>query len=119
MLTVYGRGILHLSILVETMRREGYEFQLGQPQVIIKTIDGKKCEPIEVLTIIVPEEFSGKIIEIVSMRKGEVVNIETVNDRLQLEFNIPSRGLIGLRNSLLTASEGEAIIASRFKAYEP
>ncbi|HNY07386.1 MAG TPA: translational GTPase TypA [Bacteroidales bacterium] len=116
---VFGRGILHLSILVETMRREGYELQLGQPEVIIKEIDGKKCEPIEFLTILVPEAFSGKAIEIVTQRRGEILNIETANDRIRLEFAIPARGLIGLRNLTLTATEGEAIIAHRFKAFEP
>jgi len=116
---VFGRGILHLSILVETMRREGYELQLGQPEVIIKEIDGKKCEPIEYLTILVPEAFSGKAIEIVTQRRGEILNIETTNDRIRLEFAIPARGLIGLRNLTLTATEGEAIIAHRFKAFEP
>jgi GTP-binding protein len=118
-LLVYGRGILHLSILVETMRREGYEFQLGQPQVIIKTIDGVKHEPIELLTILVPEEFSGKVIEVVTQRRGEILNISTKNDRIVLEFSIPARGLIGLTNNILTATEGEAISAHRFKAYEP
>lgn len=116
---VFGRGILHLSILVETMRREGFELQLGQPQVIIKEVDGVKCEPIEYLTIQVAEEFSGKVIEIVTMRKGEILNIEVKNERSNLEFFIPSRGLIGIRNILLTATEGEAVIAHRFKAFEP
>ena len=116
---VFGRGILHLSILVETMRREGYELQLGQPQVIIKEIDGVKCEPIEHLTIHVPEEFSGKAIELVTQRRGELLNIETKGDRIHLEFTIPSRGLIGIRNQILTATEGEAILAHRFKSYEP
>lgn len=118
-LLVFGRGILHLSILVETMRREGYEFQLGQPQVIYKEIDGVKCEPIEMLTVQVPEEFSSKVIDQVTRRKGEIANIEQKNDRSVLEFSIPARGIIGLRNALLTATEGEAIIAHRFKAYEP
>ncbi len=118
-LLVFGRGILHLSILVEIMRREGYEFQLGQPQVIIKEIDGVKNEPIETLTIQVKEEFSGKVIEVVSRRKGEIVNIETKNDRIILNFDIPARGIIGLTNPILTATEGEAVIAHRFKAYEP
>src|ERR1035437_7793414 len=117
--TVFGRGILHLSILVETMRREGYELQLGQPQVIIKEIDGVKCEPIEHLTIHVPEEFSGKAIELVTQRRGELLNIETKGDRIHLEFTIPSRGLIGIRNQVLTSTEGEAILAHRFKCYEP
>ena len=115
---VYGRGILHLSILVETMRREGYEFQLGQPQVLIKEIDGVKHEPVELLTIQTPEEFSGKIIEIVTKRKGEIVKMENKNDRMHLEFSVPARGLIGISNLLLTVSEGEAISAHRFKAYE-
>lgn len=116
---VFGRGILHLSILIETMRREGYELQLGQPKVIIKEIDGVKCEPVEQLTILVPEQFSGKIIELVTMRKGEIDTIESRGDRTQLEFTIPSRGIIGLRNNLLTVSEGEAIIAHRLKGFEP
>jgi GTP-binding protein len=118
-LQVFGRGILHLSILVETMRREGYEFQLGQPQVIIKEIDGVKHEPIEYLTIHVPEELSGKAIEIVSARKGQMLNIEHKNDRLLLEFEIPARGLIGLSNQILTATEGEAVVAHRFKEFQP
>jgi len=116
---VFGRGILHLSILVETMRREGYEFQLGQPKVIIKEIDGVKNEPIESLTVLVPEDFSGKVIDIVTLRKGEFLNMEPKNDRMMLEFKIPSRGIIGLRNSVLTATEGEAIIAHRFESFEP
>ena len=115
---VYGRGILHLSILIETMRREGYELQVGQPQVIIKEVDGMKHEPIEALTIDVPEEFSGKVIELVSQRKGELMVMEPKGDMQHLEFNIPARGIIGLRNHLLTASAGEAIIAHRFKGYE-
>ena len=101
------------------MRREGYEIQLGQPQVIIKEIDGKKCEPIEALTVQVPEEFSGKVIELVTARKGEIANIEVKGDRSHLEFFVPARGLIGLRNQMLTATEGEAIMAHRFKGYEP
>lgn len=116
---VFGRGILHLSILVETMRREGYEFQLGQPKVIIKEIDGVKNEPIENLTVLVPEDFTGRVIDIVTQRKGEFLNMEPKNDRMMLEFNIPSRGIIGLRNNILTATEGEAIIAHRFESYEP
>ncbi|MFV0592418.1 MAG: translational GTPase TypA [Draconibacterium sp.] len=116
---VYGRGILHLSILVETMRREGYEIQLGQPKVIIKEIDGVKCEPIEAMTVQVPEVFSGKVIELVTARKGEIANIEVQDERSHLEFFIPSRGLIGLRNQMLTATEGEAIMAHRLKGYEP
>ncbi|HLO90817.1 MAG TPA: translational GTPase TypA [Lentimicrobium sp.] len=118
-LIVYGRGILHLSILVETMRREGYELQLGQPQVIIKNIDGIDHEPVEFLTVHVPEAFSGKVIELVTQRKGEIVSIDTKADRIHLEFSIPSRGIIGLRNNVLTATEGEAIMAHRFKAFEP
>lgn len=116
---VYGRGILHLSILVETMRREGYEFQLGQPQVILKEQNGVKWEPVEVLTIHVPEIFSGKVIEQITKRRGDLLNITTKNDRIVLEFDIPSRGLIGITNVLLTVTEGEALIAHRFKAYEP
>ncbi|MCK5846106.1 MAG: translational GTPase TypA [Bacteroidales bacterium] len=116
---VYGRGILHLSVLVETMRREGYELQLGQPQVIVKDIDGVKSEPIEALTVQVPEAFSGKVIELVTARKGDIANIEVKGDRSHLEFHIPSRGIIGLRNQMLTATEGEAIIAHRLKGYEP
>jgi GTP-binding protein len=118
-LLVFGRGILHLSILVETMRREGYEFQLGQPQVIIKEIDGVKHEPVEMLTVHVVEQFSGKVIEIVTRRRGEILNISTRNDRVVLEFSIPARGIIGLTNPILTATEGEAIMAHRFSAYEP
>jgi GTP-binding protein len=116
---VFGRGILHLSILVETMRREGFEFQLGQPKVLIKEFDGVKHEPIEYLTVHVPENFSGKVIDIVTGRKGELLNIQTKGDRIVLEFNIPARSIIGLRNTVLTSTEGEAIIAHRFKAYEP
>jgi len=118
-LLVFGRGILHLSILVETMRREGYEFQLGQPQVIIKEIDGVKHEPVEMLTVHVVEQFSGKVIEIVTRRRGEILNISNRNDRVVLEFSIPARGIIGLTNPILTATEGEAIMAHRFSAYEP
>jgi len=116
---VYGRGILHLSILIETMRREGYEMQVGQPKVLIREIDGVDHEPIEFLTVHVPEAFSGKVIELVTQRRGEILNIETHGDRIHLEFNIPSRGIIGLRNAILNVSEGEAIMAHRFKAYEP
>jgi GTP-binding protein len=116
---VFGRGILHLSILVETMRREGFEFQLGQPQVLLKEIDGLRCEPIEYLTVHVPEAFSGKVIDIVTGRKGELLNIQTKGDRIVLEFNIPARSIIGLRNTILTSTEGEAIIAHRYKGYEP
>ncbi len=118
-LLVYGRGILHLAILIETMRREGYEFQLGQPHVIVKEIDGVKHEPIEVLTVLVPENFSSKVIDIVTKRKGDIISIETKNDRIAVEFSIPARGLIGIRNPILTATEGEAIVAHRFKAFEP
>ncbi|MFZ1333142.1 MAG: translational GTPase TypA [Flavobacteriales bacterium] len=118
-LLVYGRGILHIGILVETMRREGYEFQLGQPQVIYKEIDGERCEPVEILTVQVPEAFSSKVIDLVSRRKGELTSVELKGDRVHIEFNIPARGIIGLRNPLLTATEGEAIIAHRFKGYEP
>ncbi|NVN96233.1 MAG: translational GTPase TypA [Bacteroidetes bacterium] len=116
---VFGRGILHLSILIETMRREGYELQVGQPRVITKEINGIKCEPIEFLTVHAPEISAGKVIELVSQRKGEIVQIETKTDRLHLEFAIPSRGIIGLRSSVLTLTEGEAIMAHRFKAFEP
>ena len=118
-LLVYGRGILHLSILVETMRREGYEFQLGQPQVLYKEIDGQRHEPIELLSVQVPEAFSSRVIDHVTRRKGDILNIEQRSDRTALEFSIPARGIIGLRNVLLTATEGEAIIAHRFKGYEP
>lgn len=118
-LMVYGRGILHLSILVENMRREGYELQLGQPQVVIKEIDGVKQEPVETLNVNVPDELSGKVIELVTQRKGEIVNIENKEDRTNLEFNIPARGLIGLTNPILTATQGEAIVSHRFNGYEP
>lgn len=116
---VYGRGILHLSVLIETMRREGYELQVGQPQVIIKEIDGVKCEPIETMVVDVPAEVSGKVIELVTQRKGELLVMETKGDIQHLEFDIPSRGIIGLRNNVLTATAGEAVMAHRFKAYEP
>jgi len=118
-LLVFGRGILHLSILIETMRREGYEFQLGQPRVIIKEIDGKKCEPIEQLTVHVPEQFSGKVIEQVAQKKAEMVNMHSKNGRIHLEFRIPSRGLIGLTNLVLTATEGEAVMSHRFIEFQP
>ena len=118
-LLVFGRGIMHLSVLIETMRREGYELQVGQPKVIIKEIDGQKCEPIEQLTVLVPEEFSSKVIDVVTRRKGEVGTIDTKGDRVQLDFTIPSRGIIGLRNTLLTATNGEAIIAHRFLEFQP
>jgi len=116
---VFGRGVLHLSVLIETMRREGYELQIGQPQVIIKEIDGKKCEPIEHLTIDLPETVSGKAVEMVTMRKGELVSMEAKGERMLCEFTIPSRGIIGLRNQLLTATAGEAIMAHRFIEYQP
>lgn len=116
---VYGRGVLHLSVLIETMRREGYELQVGQPQVIIKEIDGQKCEPIELLTVNLPEEYSSKIIDMVTRRKGEMTSMTTQGDRLHIEFTIPSRGIIGLRNNVLTASAGEAIMAHRFLEYQP
>ena len=116
---VYGRGILHLSVLIETMRREGYELQVGQPQVIFKEIDGVKCEPIETLVVDVPAEVSGKVIELVTQRKGELLIMETKGEIQHLEFDIPSRGIIGLRNNVLTATAGEAVMAHRFKAYEP
>lgn len=116
---VSGRGVLHLSVLIETMRREGYELQVGQPQVIFKEIDGVRCEPIEELTISVPEEFSSKMIDMVTRRKGEMVSMETQGDRVNIEFDMPSRGIIGLRTNVLTASQGEAIMAHRFKEYQP
>ena len=116
---VSGRGVLHLSVLIETMRREGYELQVGQPQVIFKEIDGVKCEPIEELTISVPEEFASKMIDMVTRRKGEMVSMETQGDRANIEFDMPSRGIIGLRTNVLTASQGEAIMAHRFKEYQP
>ena len=117
--TVFGRGVLHLSVLIETMRREGYELQVGQPQVIIKEIDGVKCEPVELLTINVPEEYSSKMIDMVTRRKGDLVSMTTQNDRVHMEFHIPSRGIIGLRNNVLTASAGEAIMSHRFLDYQP
>ncbi|MDH3699360.1 MAG: translational GTPase TypA [Flavobacteriaceae bacterium] len=117
--TVFGRGVLHLSVLIETMRREGYELQIGQPQVIIKKIDGVLCEPIEELTIDLPEEVSGKAVEMVSKRKGEMISMEARGERMVCEFLIPSRGIIGLRNQLLTATAGEAIMAHRFLEYQP
>ncbi len=116
---VSGRGVLHLSILIETMRREGYELQVGQPQVIMKEIDGVTCEPIEELTISVPEEFSSKMIDLATKRKGEMTSMETQGDRVIIVFDIPSRGIIGLRTNILTASQGEAIMAHRFKEYQP
>lgn len=119
MLIVFGRGILHLSVLIETMRREGYEMQVGQPQVIIKEIGGKKCEPIEQLTVLVPEEFSSRVIDYVSRRKGDLLSIDTIGDRVHLNFQIPSRGIIGLRNQVLTATEGEAVMSHRFIEFQP
>ncbi len=116
--TVFGRGVLHLSILIETMRREGYELQVGQPQVIIKEIDGVKCEPVEALSVNVPEEYSSKVVDMVTRRKGDILSMETRNDRIDIEFQIPSRGIIGLRNNVLTATAGEAIMAHRFLEYQ-
>ena len=116
---VSGRGVLHLSVLIETMRREGYELQVGQPQVITKEIDGMLCEPIEQLTVNLPEEYSSRIIDMVTRRKGELLSMETQKDRIHMEFAIPSRGIIGLRNNVLTASAGEAIMAHRFLEYQP
>ncbi len=118
-LNVYGRGVLHLSILVETMRREGYEFQLGQPQVILKEEKGRKHEPMELLTIHVPESYAGTVIELVSQRKGETINIENRGDRTAMEFKIPARGMIGMTNQIMTYTGGEAVISHRFHAYEP
>ena len=117
--TVFGRGVLHLSVLIETMRREGYELQVGQPQVIYKEIDGVRHEPIEELTINVPTDYSSKIIDMVTRRKGEMLSMEAQDERVNIEFNIPSRGIIGLRTNVLTASAGEAIMAHRFKEYQP
>ena len=119
MLNVYGRGILHLSILIETMRREGYELQVGQPQVITKVIDGVLHEPIEQLTVLVPEDFQSRVIDYVSRRRGDLISLESINDRIHLDFKIPSRGIIGLRNQILTATEGEAIMSHRFINFEP
>ena len=116
---VSGRGVLHLSVLIETMRREGYELQVGQPQVIYKEIDGQKCEPIEELTINVPQDFSSKMIDMVTRRKGDLVGMDTEGDRVNIQFEIPSRGIIGLRTNVLTASQGEAIMAHRYKEYQP
>ena len=116
---VYGRGVMHLSVLIETMRREGYELQIGQPQVIVKEIDGVKCEPIEELTIDLPENVSGKAVEMVTQRKGEMLSMEGRGERMTIQFLIPSRGIIGLRNQLMTATAGEAIMAHRFKEYQP
>lgn len=108
---VFGRGVLHLSVLIETMRREGYELQIGQPQVIIREIDGVKCEPVEEMTIDLPEQVSGKAIEMVTIRKGEMLSMETKGERMIVKFMVPSRGIIGLRNQLLTATAGEAIMS--------
>ena len=119
MLNVYGRGILHLSILIETMRREGYELQVGQPQVITKEVDGVLHEPVEQLTVLVPEEFHSRVIDYVSRRRGDLISLETINDRIHLDFVIPSRGIIGLRNQVLTATEGEAIMSHRFIEFQP
>lgn len=116
---VYGRGVLHLSVLIETMRREGFELQVGQPQVIIREIDGVKCEPVELLSVNLPEEYSSKIIDMVTRRRGDLVSMTTQADRVHLEFHIPSRGIIGLRNNVLTASAGEAIMSHRFLDYQP
>ena len=116
---VYGRGILHLGILIETMRREGFELTVGQPQVLVKTIDGTKCEPYEILVVDVPAEFSGKVIDLVTQRKGEMHVMETKGDMQHLEFEIPSRGLIGLRSNMLTSTAGEAVMAHRFSEYKP
>jgi len=117
--TVFGRGVLHLSVLIETMRREGYELQVGQPRVIFKEIDGVRCEPIEDMTINVPEEFASKMIDSVTRRKGELTMMETKNDRIHLEFTIPARGIIGLRGVLMTLSAGEAVVAHRFNSFQP
>ena len=116
---VFGRGVLHLSVLIETMRREGYELQVGQPQVIVKEIDGVKCEPVEMLTINVTEEYASKMIDLVTRRKGEMLSMTSQADRVHMEFQIPSRGIIGLRNNVLTGSAGEAIMAHRFLEYQP
>ena len=117
--TVFGRGVLHLSVLIETMRREGYELQVGQPQVIYKEINGERCEPVEELTINVPSDYSSKMIDMITRRKGEMTSMEAQGERVNIEFNIPSRGIIGLRTNILTASAGEAIMAHRFKEYQP
>ena len=116
---VSGRGVLHLSVLIETMRREGYELQVGQPKVIIKEIDGKKCEPVEELTIDIPEAYSGKAIELVTKRKGTLLDMTSIYDRQRIVFEIPSRGIIGLRSNLLTATAGEAVMSHRLKGFEP
>lgn len=116
---VYGRGVLHLSVLIETMRREGYELQVGQPKVIVKEIDGIKCEPIEEMTVDCPDTCAGTVIELATRRKGVLTNMETTGDRTRLEFTIPSRGIIGLRSNMLTATAGEAIMTHRLKDFEP
>jgi len=116
---VFGRGVLHISILIETMRREGYELQIGQPKVVDKNINGVRCEPVEHLTIDLPEEFSGKAIEMATRRKAVLLHIEHRDDRVHLDFDIPARGLIGLRSNMLTATQGEAIVSHRFKGFEP
>ena len=116
---VYGRGVLHLSILIETMRREGFEIQVGQPKVLDKTINGQRCEPVEHLTIDLPEEMVGRAIEMVTRRKGSLLHMEHRGERIHLDFDIPSRGLIGLRTNMITATQGEAVVSHRFKAYEP
>ena len=116
---VYGRGVLHLSVLVETMRREGYELQVGQPKVIIKEIDGIKCEPVEEMTVDCPDEYAGTVIEMVTKRKGNLTNMTSDGERTRLEFLVPSRGIIGLRSSMLTATAGEAIMTHRLKDFEP
>ena len=116
---VFGRGVLHLSVLIETMRREGYELQVGQPRVIVKEIDGKKCEPVEELTVDCPETCSGTVIELATKRKGTLRNMTSNGDRVRLEFDIPSRGIIGLRSNMLTATAGEAIMTHRLKDFEP
>jgi len=116
---VYGRGILHLSILIETMRREGFEMQVGQPKVLTRDVEGKKHEPVEMLTVMVPDKFAGKVIDSVTQRRGDLINIEIKDDRARIDFKIPARGIIGLRNQLLTATEGEAVMAHRFDCYEP
>jgi GTP-binding protein len=116
---VFGRGILHLGILIETMRREGYELTVGQPQVLVKNLDGKKCEPYEILVVDVPSEFSGRVIDLVTQRKGEMHIMESKGEMQHLEFEIPSRGLIGLRSNMLTNTAGEAVMAHRFNEYKP
>jgi len=116
---VSGRGVLHLSVLIETMRREGFELQVGQPQVIYKEINGQKCEPVEELDINVPQDYASKMVDMVTRRKGDLTGMDTEGDRVNITFDIPSRGIIGLRTNVLTASQGEAIMAHRFKEYQP